>query len=130
MVVEVYTLRAPNPQAKEGSIDWFGRARGTLGRRRHDGHGVPCKPLIVPDVVVRRDLRSRYMQIYSPFTVRTSMHDLSTTVLYITFAMFIRKARAGPGETRPGQYVRPLTIDLDLIYCKQVGPSKINCTAR
>jgi hypothetical protein len=25
-----YTLRAPKPQAKEGSIDWFGRARGTL----------------------------------------------------------------------------------------------------
>jgi hypothetical protein len=89
--------------------------------------------MIGPDVVLDRSaIEMHAMQIYRASTVRASMHDLSTTILYITFAMFIRKARAGPGETRPDQYVRRLTIDLlDLIYCKHsVRSLKINCTAR
>jgi len=114
MVVEVYTLRAPNPQAKEGSIDWFGRAAcGTLRtsmqwrwRCEVDDATTDMEFLASHDWTGRRRTTRSAIEMHenlsSLYTVRTSMHDLSTTALYITFAMFIRKARAGPpGETRP-----------------------------
>ena len=117
MVVEVYTLRAPNPQAKEESIDWFGRARGTLRtsiqwrwRCEVDDATTDMEFLASHDWTGRRRTTRSAIEMHanlsSLYAVRTSMHDLSTTALYITFAMFIRKARAKaragpPGETRP-----------------------------